>query len=176
MNSLTELYQHLSAGDAEILEKQAAMIKQAEEEDAAGRIMARGFADELSKLAEVAKKAPPANPPTGRVEIGTGGSAGGRARGAEVRKTVQGMFGDKPLGGGVGDFKAPKGGTAAYGGSTAEPPRSPEFQGPKPGAKSPGGTIPAPRIGTGVSFPTDKAKAYDPPMGKGFKPRGRFSR
>lgn len=52
MDSLTELYnQVIVPKDAE-LEKQAAeMIKQAEEEDAAGRIMARGFADELNKLA-----------------------------------------------------------------------------------------------------------------------------
>lgn len=63
MNSLTELYNNaLVPLDAE-LEKQASaelaqlaaeeeeMIKQAEEEDAAGRIMARGFQDELQKLA-----------------------------------------------------------------------------------------------------------------------------
>lgn len=63
MNSLTELYNSaLVPLDAE-LEKQAAaeleqyaveeaeMIKEAEEQDAAGRIMARGFADELEKLA-----------------------------------------------------------------------------------------------------------------------------
>lgn len=63
MNSLTELYNNaLVPLDAE-LEKQAAaeleqyaaeeaeMLKEAEEQDAAGRIMARGFADELDKLA-----------------------------------------------------------------------------------------------------------------------------
>ena len=53
MNTLTDLYnQAIVPMDAE-LEKQAAeLVKQAEEEDAAGRIMARGFADELHKLAE----------------------------------------------------------------------------------------------------------------------------
>lgn len=52
MGSLTDIYDQISAGDAALLEKQAAMIKQAEEEDSAGRIMARGFADELHKLAQ----------------------------------------------------------------------------------------------------------------------------
>lgn len=52
MNSLTDVYETISAADAELLEKQAAHIKQAEEEDAAGRIMARGFMDELHKLAQ----------------------------------------------------------------------------------------------------------------------------
>jgi len=52
MDSLTQLYNEaLLPLDAE-LEKQASeLVKQAEEEDAAGRIMARGFADELQKLA-----------------------------------------------------------------------------------------------------------------------------
>src|SRR5690606_23968516 len=51
MRSLTEVYEQIQSKDV-ILEKQAAeLLKQAEEEDAAGRIMARGFADELAKLA-----------------------------------------------------------------------------------------------------------------------------
>ena len=53
MESLTELYNSAILPMDEELEKQAAeMYKQAEEEDAAGRIMARGFADELNKLAQ----------------------------------------------------------------------------------------------------------------------------
>ena len=65
MNSLTELYNNaLVPLDAE-LEKQASaelqkfaqeeaeIMKIAEEQDAAGRIMARGFADELNKLAAI---------------------------------------------------------------------------------------------------------------------------
>ena len=52
MNSLTELYDTLLVPADQELEKQASHIyKQAEEEDAAGRIMARGFADELDKIA-----------------------------------------------------------------------------------------------------------------------------
>lgn len=50
-NSLTDVYNQISDHDAVYLEKQAEAIKVAEEEDAAGRIMARGFADELHKLA-----------------------------------------------------------------------------------------------------------------------------
>lgn len=50
MQSLTEICEQLNAHDAE-LEKQAAeLTKQAEEEEAAGRIMARGFAAELNSL------------------------------------------------------------------------------------------------------------------------------
>lgn len=52
MESLTDLYNQLIVPQDEELEKQAGeMLKVAEEEDAAGRIMARGFADELNKLA-----------------------------------------------------------------------------------------------------------------------------
>jgi len=51
MDNLTDVYNQFSAIDDE-LEKQASeMVKQAEEEEFAGRIMARGFADELNKLA-----------------------------------------------------------------------------------------------------------------------------
>jgi len=51
MESLTELYDQALVPMDNELEKQAEeMWKQAEEEDAAGRIMARGFADELNKL------------------------------------------------------------------------------------------------------------------------------
>lgn len=50
--TLTDVYNQLILPKQAELEKQAAeMIKQAEEEDAAGRIMARGFADELNKRA-----------------------------------------------------------------------------------------------------------------------------
>lgn len=50
MDSLTEILEKLAEKDTE-LEKQAEeMHKLAEEEDAAGRIMARGFADELNNI------------------------------------------------------------------------------------------------------------------------------
>jgi hypothetical protein len=51
MDNLTDVYNQFASIDDE-LEKQAfEMVKQAEEEEFAGRIMARGFADELNKLA-----------------------------------------------------------------------------------------------------------------------------
>lgn len=52
MRSLTEVYDHIATKDADLEKQAAVLIKQAEEEDAAGRIMARGFADELNKLAD----------------------------------------------------------------------------------------------------------------------------
>lgn len=59
MRSLTEVHQAISSKDAELEKQAAVLIKQAEEEDAAGRIMARGFFDEFYKLAEgIATTAP----------------------------------------------------------------------------------------------------------------------
>lgn len=52
MKNLTDIHNQLSAADQVYLEKRAEQIKIAEEQDAAGRIMARGFADELTKIAE----------------------------------------------------------------------------------------------------------------------------
>ena len=49
--SLTEVYEQISERDAVYLEKAAEEKLAADEADAAGRIMARGFADELNKLA-----------------------------------------------------------------------------------------------------------------------------
>ena len=51
MNNLVDIYEQISARDMEYLEKAAAEKVAAEEQDAAGRIMARGFADELQKIA-----------------------------------------------------------------------------------------------------------------------------
>jgi hypothetical protein len=76
MNSLTDVYETISAADGELLEKQAEAIKVAEEEDAAGRIMARGFMDELHKLA-----APMAYPPGGTGQS-TGSGGFGKIQGA----------------------------------------------------------------------------------------------
>ena len=54
MNTLTDLYnQQLVPLDQELEKQASVMVKQAEEEEFAGRIMARGFADELNKLAAV---------------------------------------------------------------------------------------------------------------------------
>lgn len=53
MNTLKELYDNaILPADAELEKKAAELYKEAEEEEAAGRIMARGFANELKKLAE----------------------------------------------------------------------------------------------------------------------------
>lgn len=52
MNSLTEIYEQLNEVDGELEKEAEELHKLAEEEDAAGRIMARGFADELNKLIE----------------------------------------------------------------------------------------------------------------------------
>ena len=49
--SLVDIYEQISAHDTEYLEKAATEKVAAEERDAAGRIMARGFADELQKIA-----------------------------------------------------------------------------------------------------------------------------
>jgi len=74
MDSLTELYnQQIVPLDHE-LEKQATeMVKQAEEEEFAGRIMARGFADELNKLAgdPMALKYPGKAPGQGTTNLGS---------------------------------------------------------------------------------------------------------
>ena len=67
MSSLTDVYNQIASADAQLLEKQAAHIKLAEEEDAAGRIMARGFADELQKIAADAPLPKP--PDSGTVKV-----------------------------------------------------------------------------------------------------------
>ena len=86
---LTDVYTRMSEHDRVLLEKHA-QVKLAEaEEDAAGRIMARGFADELTKLAadtggnfggptETIKSAP----------MSTGGGATGGGFGMQKKKTA----------------------------------------------------------------------------------------
>jgi len=93
-NSLTDIHNQLSAADQVYLEKHAEQIKIAEEEDAAGRIMARGFADELTKLAEPAQRptfSPPVESagaggnvfkPGDKINAVTGANQTGKARGA----------------------------------------------------------------------------------------------
>jgi hypothetical protein len=84
MRNLTDIHQQLSAVDHVYLEKQAEAIKIAEEEDAAGRIMARGFADELAKLAQEVRGASGWGPayaggsvPSGNYKTGTGATGQG---------------------------------------------------------------------------------------------------
>jgi len=52
MENLTEVYNQFASIDEQLEKQASAMVKQAEEEQFAGRIMARGFADELNKLAQ----------------------------------------------------------------------------------------------------------------------------
>ena|SRR5579871_5708675 len=94
MDSITEVYEHLSAQDEHYLEKQAAAIKQAEEEDAAGRIMARGFADELAKLATMPGQTVPDTPndlgAIRQFKLGPHGASGTNALGQKVQSTPTG--------------------------------------------------------------------------------------
>lgn len=96
MKSITEVYEQISAKDQVILEKQAAQLKQAEEEDAAGRIMARGFADELSKLAGGPGSTIPETPNNigslTNFKTGPGGSSGVNTAGQKVQAGGAGMF------------------------------------------------------------------------------------
>ena len=50
--SLTELYDQISSADNELQKEAEEMDKLAAEEEAAGRITARGFMDELQKMAQ----------------------------------------------------------------------------------------------------------------------------
>lgn len=54
MPSLTEIHEKLAEADSVIAEQNYELYKEAAEEEAAGRITARGFYDELSKLAAAA--------------------------------------------------------------------------------------------------------------------------
>ena len=55
---LTELYNQIADSDEELQKEAAEQEKLAAEEEAAGRITARGFMDELQKLAAPATRAP----------------------------------------------------------------------------------------------------------------------
>jgi hypothetical protein len=99
MKSISEIYENLSARDAEVLEKQAAEIKLAVEEDAAGRIMARGFADEARRYIKLAAWTPGSTVPEtpndlGAVrnyKVGPGGKATGtNTLGQKVQSTPTG--------------------------------------------------------------------------------------
>lgn len=99
MNSLREIHQSISARDAEYLEKQAAAIKIAEEEDAAGRIMARGFADEALRMAKLAnlpgQTVPEVPNDLGTVrhyKLGPQGATGTNAQGQRVRSNGAGFM------------------------------------------------------------------------------------
>lgn len=81
--TITEVYEKLAAEDEGIR-------KLAEEQDAAGRIMARGFADELSKLAEFGGQPSFGGPSGDTIKTGpyqTGGTD----------KKIQGAMGEGPV-------------------------------------------------------------------------------
>ena len=123
MDSLTEFYDtQLVPLDAE-LEKQAAeMEKQAAEENYCGRIMARGFADELNKIAndmmrygtgagKKQQQKPAAPPPIPAPDFG--GSVGLKPRGIKAPSVPsiaegKGKFGKGSTIGVAGQIKAPK--------------------------------------------------------------------
>ena len=52
MRSLVDVHEKIASQDEVYFNEREELLKVAEEEDAAGRIMARGFADELQKLAD----------------------------------------------------------------------------------------------------------------------------
>lgn len=79
--SLANLHQRLDSKDRELLEKQAAEEYQRGEEMAAGKIMARGFYDELSKLAEWGMPTPSTIPSK---PLSTGGGNTGANAGASM--------------------------------------------------------------------------------------------
>ena len=103
MKSIREIYDNISARDAEYLEKQAAAIKLAEEEDAAGRIMARGFADEACRMAKLAgmpgQTVPDVPNDLGAVrnyQLGPKGATGTNQQGQKVRSGAGGFMQTTP--------------------------------------------------------------------------------
>ena len=99
MSSLREIYDQVSAHDARILEKQAAELHAAEEEAAAGKIMARGFADEARKFAAFTPKPPGSTVPETpndlgairQFQLGANGKATGvNPAGQKVQSTATG--------------------------------------------------------------------------------------
>jgi hypothetical protein len=148
MDSLTSVYEQIASRDAD-LEKQAAeLIKEAEEQDAAGRITARGFADELAKLATpglMAQKPSAPSVPSGGYQTGGGNMGGnfdigskrpGQGNAMAGRNAAPGNTGVSP-----GSAKAPAamkmpgaGGTAAGGAAPGgpKPPAIASNAAPKP--------------------------------------------
>lgn len=103
MNSLREIHESISARDADYLEKQAAAIKVAEEEDAAGRIMARGFADEARLMAKLAnlpgQTVPEAPNDLGAIrnfKLGPQGATGTNTQGQKVQSGGAGFMRPTP--------------------------------------------------------------------------------
>lgn len=77
MPTLTEIHEKLAAADTVIAAENYELQKVAAEEEAAGRITARGFYDELSKLAAGAMGEDPGMAPAPKADAG-GGNLGGK--------------------------------------------------------------------------------------------------
>jgi hypothetical protein len=99
MKSISEIYENLSARDAVYLEKHAEAIKIAEEEDAAGRLVARGFADEARQMGKRAGMPGQTVPETpndlGAIrnyKLGPGGATGVNQLGQKVRSNAGGFM------------------------------------------------------------------------------------
>ena len=118
MKSIAEIYDNLSAKDAELLEKQAAAIKIAEEEEAAGRIMARGFADEARRYMKLAWAPGQTVPDTGN----SLGAVKNFRLGADGKATATNKAGQKLESTPAGTMAPPK----------MQPPKPPAAQRPQP--------------------------------------------
>lgn len=166
MQSLQDVYNQIASQDAE-LEKQASeLIKQAEEEDAAGRITARGFADELSKLAAGYSKIAAGFDPSTGSEFNTGPKGGsfnpGKGEtikskpGFDLGLSSKSMGSSYNMGGGATRGQMQKrhaqsqmaasmaGGNSnrVVGAPPAKPPRAPAQSGPRPGQVAAGSMKP----------------------------------
>lgn len=152
MKNLTDVYNQVASHDAE-LEKQAAqMIKQAEEEDAAGRIMARGFADELNKIAQPQGTFDTLKKPGfgqggfgGTVQSKPGYDLGGAG------KSGQGYGGGMQRRPGAAERAGTMAGGGSKGGLVGAPPAG--GVGKKPPAPAPGGGAPRGPVVAGGALP-----------------------
>jgi len=100
--SLSDLYDVMVSNDEEMFKEASEMEKLATEEDAAGRIMARGFMDELNKLAAdvntkfkpmvIPKNAPGSSVPAPRPKsiVNPGRLAGTSSAGKKYGRNVYG--------------------------------------------------------------------------------------
>jgi hypothetical protein len=134
---LTEVYEKLAAADAVIQEQEQEVMDKLGEEDAAGRIMARGFADELSKLGEFGGQ-PSFGGPAGDTIKSKPYQTGG------TDKKTQGAMGEgevvfgkrRKFGGPAGAFKT-EGALASHMQKTQRKQRKPSAAGPTARAPSP---------------------------------------
>lgn len=130
MKSLSDVLGKLGEADKEMLEKQAAADKIAEDEEYAGRITARGFADEFQKLAGFgdASTAPPQSETVkSKPGLGTNVAPAGKMPGMAPHQAAAPKPASAPgAAGGVvakGDSMTPKAGGATTTTAGMKPPR-----------------------------------------------------